>query len=109
LKAIAAPGAAFVNGIDDSFEHSQLPRRQADTRSNDDTIIFRRSELMLNCRPSAFIGPDEEDVGLPSARSELFQRNRNTGADLSVVIQGGKAGRKNPQSPDRSRPAEFAS
>jgi hypothetical protein len=37
---------------------------------------------MLHCRSGGFVRADETNVGLPSAISELLQRNRDAGVHL---------------------------
>jgi hypothetical protein len=71
-----------MNSVDDGFEYFEAPGREADARSDYNTIVARRSQLTLDCRPRGSIRPDEANVGLPSTRSELLERDCNAGANL---------------------------
>jgi len=71
-----------MNGVDDGFEYRKAPRWQANAGSNYYAVVAPRCQLTLDCRPSGFVRPDEAKVGLPTAFSELFHRNRDTGVYL---------------------------
>jgi len=71
-----------VHSVDDGFEYCNAPGRQADARSDYDTVVAGRSQQTLDRRSGGFIGPNEANIGLPSACSELLQRSRNTRANL---------------------------
>jgi hypothetical protein len=73
---------SLMNSVDDSFEYCEAPGRQADARSDYNTIVARRSQLTRDCRPGGFIRSDEANVGLPSTRNELLERDCNAGANL---------------------------
>jgi len=71
-----------MNSVDDGFEYCEAPGRQADARSDYNTIVARRSWLTLDRRPGGSIRPDEANVGLPSMLSELLERDGNARANL---------------------------
>src|SRR5262249_26455858 len=73
---------SLMNSVDDGFEYCNAPGRQADARSDYDTVVAGRSQQTLDRRSGGFIGPNEANIGLPSACSELLQRSRNTCANL---------------------------
>ena len=100
---------SLVNSVDDRFEHWKPPGWHTDARSDYDTIVFRRSQLTLDCRPGAFIRSDEADVALPSVQrtASAQPQYRRESSQRSYLVA--KQGRRNPQSPGRSRPAIRAS
>ena len=71
-----------MNSVDDGFEYCHAPGRQADARSDYDTVVAGRSQQSLDRRSGGFIWPNEANISLPSACSELLQRSRNTRANL---------------------------
>ena len=69
----------LTNSVDDHFEQCKIAGRQAHAGSDDHTIVVRRTELTLHGRSGGFVRADKTNVGLPSAFSELLQRNRDAG------------------------------
>ena len=78
-----------MNSVDDSFEYDEAPGRQADARSDYNTIVARRSQLMLDGRPSAFIGRMKPTSASHPRAANCLSATAIPARIFSAVIPGG--------------------
>ncbi len=73
---------SLADSVDDDFQQCKVARGQAHAGSDDNTIVVRRRQMMLHCGSGGLVRAEKNRVGLPSAVSELLERNRNAGVNL---------------------------
>ena len=75
-----------MDSVNDDSNNARPRGGKRTPRSDNHTIIAIRSQLTLHCRASGFIRPDQTEIGLPSAFSELFHRYGDAGVIREVIL-----------------------
>ena len=74
-----------MDSVNDDSNNATPRGGKRTPRSDNHTIIAIR-QLTLHCRASGFIRPDQTEIGLASAFSELFHRYGDAGVIREVIL-----------------------